>query len=97
MKPFLRHQAKHAQNTCISSQFCRRMLKFTSEFLAFEMSTFQVSDVQEKSSRLKVKTNPGLRVIGSTAKDNDNYSYYHVTTPLSRSANQIARSFLKLL
>lgn len=55
------------------------MLKFNTEFLALEMS----SDVQEKSSRLKVKTNPGLRVSRSTAKDNDNYSYYHVTTPLS--------------
>lgn len=59
------------------------------------MSTFQVSDVQEKSSRLKVRTNPGLLVRASTAKDHDNYSSYHVTTPLS--ANQIARSFLKLL
>ena len=71
--------------------FCRKMLKFNTEFLALEMS----SDVQEKSSRLKVKTNPGLRVSGSTAKDHDNYPHYHVTTPLS--ANQIARSFLKLL
>ena len=67
------------------------MLKFNTEFLALEMS----SDVQEKGSRLKVKTNPGLRVSGSTAKDHDNYPHYHVTTPLS--ANQIARSFLKLL
>ena len=51
--------------------FCRKMLTFNTEFLALEMS----SDVQEKSSRLKVKTNPGLRISGSTAKDNDNYSY----------------------
>ena len=87
--------------TCVKhlSQFLlgRKMLKFNTEFLALEMSTFQVSDVQEKSPRLKIKTNPGLRVSGSTAKDNDNYSYCHVTTPLSWSANQIARSFLKLL
>lgn len=59
------------------------------------MSTFQVSDVQEKSSKVKVKANPGLRVRASRAKDHDDYSYYHVTTPLS--ANQIARNFLKLL
>ena len=87
--------------TCVKhlSQFLlgRKMLKFNTEFLALEMSTFQVSDVQEKSSRLKIKTNPGLRVSGSTAKDNDNYSYCHVTTPLSWSANQIARSVMNAL
>ena len=78
---------RNMRKTLVSFLFGRKMLKFNTEFLALEMSTFQVSDVQEKSSRLEIKTNPGLRVSGSTAKDNDNYSYFHVTTPLYRHRN----------